>query len=67
MTPTVKAMDSQRWVRRTHLFQFNGTSSEDEPEADQAHLQVLRNRLRRERPATLAESTDDATRLVVTQ
>src|SRR5579863_418274 len=27
MTPTVKAMDSQRWVCRTHLFQFNGTSS----------------------------------------
>src|SRR5439155_16335522 len=25
MTPTVKAMDSQRWVCRTHLFQFNGT------------------------------------------
>src|SRR5689334_25367750 len=24
MTPTVKAMDSQRWVRRTHLFQLNG-------------------------------------------
>ena len=49
MTATVKAMDSQRWVCRTHLFQFNGTSyhpskpkpgllgtsvSEDEPEAD---------------------------------
>src|SRR2546425_12137547 len=30
MTATVKAMDSQRWVSRTHLFQFNGTSSEDE-------------------------------------
>ena len=27
MTAIVKAMDSQRWVRRTHLFQFNGTSS----------------------------------------
>src|SRR5206468_6311438 len=27
MTPTVKAMDSQRWVCRTHLFQFKGTSS----------------------------------------
>src|SRR5262245_50472488 len=26
MTPTVKAMESQRWVCRTHLFQFNGTS-----------------------------------------
>src|SRR5438552_18142273 len=23
MTATVKAMDSQRWVCRTHLFQFN--------------------------------------------
>jgi hypothetical protein len=34
MTATVKAMDSQRWVCRTHLFQFNVTSSEDEPEAD---------------------------------
>src|SRR6266853_6318804 len=44
MTATVKAMDSQRWVCRTHLFQFNGTSCEDEPEADRAHLQVLRNR-----------------------
>jgi hypothetical protein len=32
MTATVKAMDSQRWVCRTHLFQFNVTSSEDEPE-----------------------------------
>jgi hypothetical protein len=31
MTDTVKAMDSQRCVSRTHLFQFNGTSSEDEP------------------------------------
>src|SRR5215472_4938840 len=30
MTATVKAMDSQRWVCRTHLFQFNGTSSEDD-------------------------------------
>src|ERR1700757_5249661 len=28
MTTTVKAMDSQRWVCRTHLFQFNPTSSE---------------------------------------
>jgi hypothetical protein len=36
MTATVKAMDSQRWVCRTHLFQFNGTSSEDEPEADRS-------------------------------
>src|ERR1041385_8801604 len=31
MTVNVKAMDSQRWVCRSHLFQFNGTSSEDEP------------------------------------
>src|SRR5438105_7653974 len=30
-TATEKAMDSQRWICRTHLFQFNGTSSEDEP------------------------------------
>ena len=36
MTATVKAMDSQRWVCRIHLFQFNGTSSEDVPEADRA-------------------------------
>ena len=36
MTATVKAMDSQRCVCRTHLFQFNVTSSEDEPEADRA-------------------------------
>jgi hypothetical protein len=34
MTATVKAMDSQRWVCRTHLFQFNVTSCEDELEAD---------------------------------
>src|SRR6267378_2977615 len=35
MTATVKAMDNQRWVCRTHLFQFNVTSSntKDEPEA----------------------------------
>jgi len=26
MTAAVKAMDNQRWVCRTHLFQFNGTS-----------------------------------------
>src|SRR5437867_4465546 len=45
MTATVKAMASQRWVCRTKLFQFNGTSSEDEPEAHRAHLQVLRNRV----------------------
>ena len=30
MKPTVKAMDSQRWVCRTNVFQFKGTSSEDE-------------------------------------
>jgi hypothetical protein len=29
MTATVKAMDSQRWACRTHLFQFNGTFPED--------------------------------------
>jgi hypothetical protein len=34
MTATAKAMDSQRWVCRIHLFQFNVTFSEDEPEAD---------------------------------
>jgi hypothetical protein len=28
MTPTVKTMDSHRWICRTHLFQFTGTSSE---------------------------------------
>jgi hypothetical protein len=27
----VKAMESQRWICRTYLFQSNGTSSEDEP------------------------------------
>ena len=27
MTATVKTMDSQRWVCRIHLFQFNRTSS----------------------------------------
>src|SRR3954451_24722717 len=30
MTATVNAMDSQRWICRTHVFQFNDTSSEDE-------------------------------------
>ena len=38
MTATVKTMDSQRWVCRTHLFQFNGTSSEGEPEAGRFSL-----------------------------
>src|SRR5262245_56137564 len=37
MTVTVKAMDTQRWVCRTHLLQYNGTSPQDEPEADWAH------------------------------
>jgi hypothetical protein len=36
-TATVKAVDSQRCVYRIHLFQFNGTSSKDEPQADRAH------------------------------
>jgi hypothetical protein len=31
MTVSVKAMDSQRWICRIHVFQFNETSSEDEP------------------------------------
>ena len=31
MTATVKAIDSQRWVWRTHLFQFNSTSFQDVP------------------------------------
>jgi hypothetical protein len=30
MTVTVKAMDSQRWICRTQLFQLNETSCEDE-------------------------------------
>lgn len=30
MTVTAKVMATQRWICRTHLFQFNGTSSEDE-------------------------------------
>src|SRR5438045_1347775 len=30
MTVAVKAMDNQRWPCRTHAFQFNGTSFEDE-------------------------------------
>src|SRR5438876_1744619 len=34
MTVTVKAMESQRWVCRTHSFQFTGTSPEDEPSWD---------------------------------
>src|SRR5258708_33592898 len=32
MTIAVKAMDSQRWVCRIHMFQFNGTSSDDKPQ-----------------------------------
>jgi hypothetical protein len=31
MTATVKAVGSQRWACRTHLFQFNGTSWTLEP------------------------------------
>jgi hypothetical protein len=31
MTAAEKAMDSQRWICRTHLCQFNATSFEDEP------------------------------------
>jgi hypothetical protein len=31
MTAAVKAMESQRWICRTHLCQFNATSFEDEP------------------------------------
>jgi hypothetical protein len=41
MTATVKAMDSQRWVCRIHLFQFNVTSSEDQPDADRAHYNYI--------------------------
>jgi hypothetical protein len=44
MTATVKAMDSQRCVCRTHLFQFNGISCEDDPGAHRAQLQVPGNR-----------------------
>ena len=33
MTATVKITDSHRCVCRIHLFQFNVTSSEDDPEA----------------------------------
>jgi hypothetical protein len=38
MTAAVKAMDSPRWFCRIHLFQFNGTSFEDEPEASRHRL-----------------------------
>jgi hypothetical protein len=38
MTVTVKAMDSQRWVCRIQWFQFNGVSSEHEPEVDRIVL-----------------------------
>jgi hypothetical protein len=31
MTAAVKAMESQRWICRTHLCQFNATSFEDKP------------------------------------
>src|SRR5579864_6431662 len=50
MTATVKAMDSQRWVCRTHLFQFIGTSFEDEAEADRAPRTRLRLLIRLRRP-----------------
>src|SRR5262245_26130749 len=46
MTATVKAMDSQRWTCRIQLFQFNGTSFEDEPEPDRAYMHVRVDRLR---------------------
>src|SRR5262249_49945948 len=36
MTATVKAIDSQRWIWRIHVFQINGTSSQHEPKADRA-------------------------------
>src|SRR3954471_9928522 len=36
MTVTVKAMDTQRWNCRIQIFQFNGSSFDDEPEADRA-------------------------------
>src|SRR5439155_861413 len=38
MTPTVKAMDSQRWVCRTHLFQFNGTPLKTSPKRIDSRL-----------------------------
>jgi hypothetical protein len=31
MAASVKAMDSQRWICRNQLFQFKGTSCENEP------------------------------------
>ena len=37
MTATVKAMETQRWVCRIHLFQFNGISSEDWNKPAAAH------------------------------
>src|SRR5262252_3277164 len=37
MTVTVNAMDTQRWICRIQLFQFNWTSCESEPEADRVH------------------------------
>src|SRR5882757_894179 len=36
MTVTVKAIDSQRWICRTHVFQFIETSCEDEPKRNAA-------------------------------
>jgi hypothetical protein len=41
MTVTVKAMDSQRWLCRIQLFQFNAISSED-AEAQRGRLQPVR-------------------------
>src|SRR5688572_902869 len=38
MTLTVKMMDSQRWICRSHLFQFTGIFSRDEPEAGRASI-----------------------------
>src|SRR3979490_903185 len=41
MTATVKAMDSQRWVCRIHLFQFNVTSSNTKDKLEAARLTTL--------------------------
>jgi hypothetical protein len=37
-TTAVKTIESQRWICRNQLFQFNETSSDDEPNPDGAIL-----------------------------
>jgi hypothetical protein len=55
ITVTVKAMDTQRWVWRTDLFQFNGTSSEDVPRMIRGVAAVVKSRV--QEASTLRDRT----------